>query len=197
MPTTLALPDANVLHPRTLRDWLMLLRDTSEGGMFRLAYTEDIMTETLYHLRRNNRDFSGGVISSVRDNIVGVMDIRIRDYPSGQDAEQIADPFDRHIHAAAVAGEADCIITNDHGFTELSVDVRDQLEYEIYTPDEFFVLVDDSSPSLVRATVKRQINYRSQRANSDFDFVRALLDSGCPGFAARVKPRCQELALGA
>ena len=76
-------------------------------------------------------------------------------------------------------------------------DVRDRLDYEIYAPDEFFVLVDDSSPSLVRTTVKRQITYRSRRANSDFDFAQALINSGCPVFADRVKLRCQELARGA
>ena len=194
MPT-LALPDANVLHARTLRDWLLMLKDTSHGDMFRLAYTEDIVAETLYHIRRKNADLDGGVLADVREKIVAVMDVRIRDYPSGQDAIQIADPFDRHIHAAAMAGEVDCIVTSDHGFTKLPVEVRDQLEYEIYTPDEFFVLVDDSSPSLVRATAQRQIEYFGvNRKNPNYDLAGALIRSGCPDFADRVKRRCQELA---
>lgn len=193
MPT-LALPDANVLHSRTLRDWLMLLRDESRGDMFRLAYTEDIMAETMYHIRRSNPDLDGGVITAAHDNMIKVMDVRIEDYPSGQDATIITDTFDRHIHAAAIAGRVNCVITNDHDFTNLPLTVRDELEYEIYTPDEFFVLIDDSSPSLVRATVKRQIAYFTNGNNPRYNLTDALAASDCPGFAARVKARCQEIA---
>lgn len=194
MPT-LALPDANVLHSRTLRDWLLLLKVVSGGGMFQVAYTEDILAETMYHVRRRNLHLSGTQITLVRDQIVGAMDLRIAEYPSGQEAVQVRDPFDRHIHAAAVAGDMDCIITHDKGFTELPVCERDQLEYEIYTADEFFTLVDDSSPSTVLATLRRQIEYRSRKPDARYDFVDALIAADCPVFAGRVRTRCQQLAV--
>lgn len=194
MPT-LALPDANVLHSRTLRDWLLLLKDTSEGGMFQAAYTEDILAETMYRIRRNNSHLTGNQITTIRDQITTTMDLRIEDYPSGQDAQQIADPFDRHIHAAAVAGGMNCIITDDHGFTQLPLNMRDQLEYEIYTPDELFVLVDDSSPSTVLATLKRQIKHRSRHPDASYEFSEELVGAGCAEFATRVRDRCKQLAL--
>jgi hypothetical protein len=124
------------------------------------------MAETLYRVRRSNPGLEGGAIAAAHDNMITVMDLRVADYPSGHDAAQIADPFDRHIHAAAVAGGVNCIITNDRGFTELPMALRDELEYEIYTPDEFFVLIDDSSPALVRATVQRQITPTSPNAKT-------------------------------
>lgn len=196
MPTpTLALPDANVLFPRTTRDWLLLLKVVSEGTMFQVAYTEDILAETIYRLRRKHRALSGSQITIIRDRIVDTMDTRIEDYPSGQDAEEIKDPFDRHLHAAAVAGSADCIITLDTGFTQLSPDARDQLGYEIYTPDEFFILVDDSSSSTVRSALRLQIEYWNRRPAATKDPSQALREAGCPDFAARVRQHCGELAL--
>lgn len=195
MPTpTLALPDANVLFPRTTRDWLLLLKNASGGGMFQVAYTEDILAETVYRLRRKHPDLSGSQLTIIRDRIVETMDSRIEDYPSGQDAEQIKDPFDRHLHAAAVAGRADCIITLDKGFTQLPPEARDQLNYEIYTPDEFFVLVDDSSSSTVISALSQQIEYWNRHPAATKDPSQALLDARCPDFAVRVKQHCRELA---
>ncbi|WP_134728473.1 hypothetical protein [Amycolatopsis nivea] len=105
MPTRV-LPDANVLHARTLRDWLLLLKDTGNASMFHVFYTEDILAETIQSIRRRNSGLSGTEITKVRDAIAGTMDGRIDDYPSGQDAVALTDPFDRHIHAAAVAGSS-------------------------------------------------------------------------------------------
>lgn len=163
--------------------------------MFQLAYTEDILAEVLYHIRRNNVGLTGTQITIIRDQIAATMDRRISRYPSGEDALHIGDPFDRHLHAAAVAGAMDCIITDDAGFTGLSVNQRDLLEYEIYTADEFLTLVDDSSPSTVVVALHRQIEHRSRRPGASFDFVERLVAANCPSFAGRVKRHCQQLAL--
>ncbi len=74
--------------------------------MFHVFYTEDILAETIQSIRRRNSGLSGTEITKVRDAIAGTMDGRIDDYPSGQDAVALTDPFDRHIHAAAVAGSS-------------------------------------------------------------------------------------------
>ncbi|GAA1019504.1 MULTISPECIES: hypothetical protein [Amycolatopsis] len=92
MPTRV-LPDANVLHARTLRDWLLLLKDTGNASMFHVFYTEDILAETIQSIRRRNPGLTGTEITKIRDAIAGSMDGRIDDYPSGQDAVVLADPF--------------------------------------------------------------------------------------------------------
>jgi len=48
---------------------------------------------------------------------------------------------DQHVHAAAVACQAEIVLTSDGGFT--APGVVEELPYEVYPPDEFFVLVDD------------------------------------------------------
>ncbi len=163
--------------------------------MFHVCYTEDILAETIQSIRRRNPGLTGTEITKIRDAIAGTMDGRIDDYPSGQDAVMLTDPFDRRIHAAAIPGSMGCVVSLDHGFTNLPTAVRDTLDYEIYTPDEFFLLIDDSSPRLVRATLRRQILYFSGRGGAHPDFAGALVKSGCPAFAERITERCREIAL--
>ncbi len=62
--------DANVLYSRTQRDWLGLLhRDTDA---FEVFWSEDVITEALYHLRKKHQDWDGGQICGPR----------LRDVPS-------------------------------------------------------------------------------------------------------------------
>ncbi|MFD7843458.1 hypothetical protein ACFV4K_11060 [Nocardia sp. NPDC059764] len=60
------LVDANILYSRTLRDWLSLLYLRGGHGMFQVFWTEDIMAETLYWLRKNNPHFSEAQIGGIR-----------------------------------------------------------------------------------------------------------------------------------
>lgn len=124
MPTRV-LPDANVLHARTLRDWLLLLKDTGNASMFHVFYTEDILAETIQSIRRRNPGLTGTEITKIRDAIL---------------------------------------------------------------------LIDDSSPRLVRATLRRQIRYFSGSGRSLLDFAGALVKSDCPAFAERIAERCREIA---
>lgn len=63
------LVDANVLFSRTLRDWLFLLRNETEGGMFTVYATEDILAETLYRMRRKYPLAPGHLTSRAHDRI--------------------------------------------------------------------------------------------------------------------------------
>ncbi|NYI71184.1 putative nucleic acid-binding protein [Naumannella cuiyingiana] len=192
MAVTRTLPDANVLHGRVLRDWLFLLNDETGGRAFRLCYTVDILAETIKGIRRARPDLTGDQITGIHDKIVTLMDERIDQYPAGTDAP-VKDPFDRHVHAAAVAGAIDAVITSDTGFLGLPESEKDALRYEIYSPDEFFLLVDDSMPAHVMAVTGRQLAHF--RSSGDSSTLSAKLRAaGCPGFAQRVQRHCIDLA---
>lgn len=90
------------------------------------------------------------------------------------------------MHAAAIACAADVVLTSDGGFTATG----DGLPYEVYEPDDFFVLVDDSAPGLVRCVTARQARHHWQRAGSA-DLCAMLVAAGCPTFAERVRVRLQ------
>lgn len=175
--------DANVLYSKTLRDWLILLQLESSGGLYELCWTEDILAEAIYHYRRNHPTIDGGVVTTIRDQIARSLEGgRIDDFVI--DGSFPGDPHDQHVHAAAVAGGATYLITQDGGFTAAAIDL-DTLPYEVHSPDSFLVLVDNSAPDHVRAVTAEQETYWSRRPRTK-TLVDALREERCPEFAQRV-----------
>lgn len=185
----IVLVDANVLYSRTLRDWLFMLKLRAGGAMFTLHASEDILAETLYHLRRNHPGVDGRHVSGVHDRIERLLDSKVADYaikpgfPPG-------DRNDEHVHAAAVACGAHILLTNDRGFLGLQAEQTEGLPYEIYSPDSFFVLIDDSAPDLVDLVAIEQRDYWQLR-DDRHSILDALERSGCPRFSERVARRSQ------
>lgn len=193
--TNRVLVDACVLAPKTLRDWLLLLRLQESGSLFSLCYTEDVLAETIKAIRRRYPDLPGTELTKIRDKIVKVMDDRIDAYGHGQGEEAISDEFDRHLHAAATDGRVHTLVTLDNGFLNLTEDVTDRFDYEISSPDDFFVMVDKADPALVKAVLQYQMKHRAKIGHPDFDFGGALRNSNCPIFADRITQRLKQLAL--
>ncbi len=95
--TTSVLPDANVLYSRTLRDWLALCALYGPEGWYEVRWTEDILAETLYHLRKNNPDASDHQIGGIRDKFVEAFgEGRISGYRVDPDISH-PDIFDAHV----------------------------------------------------------------------------------------------------
>ncbi|WP_233552932.1 PIN domain-containing protein [Jiangella rhizosphaerae] len=130
---TRALADANVLYSRTVRDWLILIQQESAERIYTLCWTEDILAEVIYHLRRDNPTADGGVITRLHDRIADALESgRITDFRIDGSFPG-SDPNDQHVHAAAVAGKVSYLITADGGFRSSGVDL-DDLPYEVHSP---------------------------------------------------------------
>ncbi|MDN4613270.1 PIN domain-containing protein [Leifsonia sp. F6_8S_P_1B] len=182
--------DSNVLVSRTQRDWLFQLR--LETSTFQLHSTPDAIAEAVRAWRRRNPAADGRLTieldSLLRRNLDEVLEDFAGDVPFGG-----ADIHDLHIHAAAVWTRADILLTDN----ARDVGNPDSLPYEVQSPDDFFLLADDSWPSAVRRVVLSQREYWRQRASTDQQSKRlelALLDSGCPRFAGRVGMHLEALA---
>lgn len=173
--------DANVLYSRTLRDWLGLLYTIPDIPPFHVRWTEDVLAEVIYHLRRRHPEWSGSRIAAIRDRIAGTFEAgRVTDFEidatwSGND------PNDSHVHSAAAGCGADILLT-----CNVSDFPADAATYEVYHPDDFFLLVDDSSPRLVRRAVVDQIQYWLRR-DREPHLPQQLRAAGCPKFAERVR----------
>ncbi|WP_157171807.1 PIN domain-containing protein [Nocardia higoensis] len=187
------LVDANIFYSRTLRDWLCLLYLHGGSGMFQLYWTEDIMAEVLYRLRRKHPFLDeqqvGGIRRAIIDTIgdhgqiLGYTIDRHRHYP---------DPLDAHIHCAALHGEMDIVLTaNGKDFTS---DDSDDLPYEVYDADAFFELIDDSNPALVRTVTQEQLVYWVGRKGKSLPEALRAADAG--QFAERVRRHLQTLDVG-
>ncbi|MFI9504463.1 PIN domain-containing protein [Nocardia sp. NPDC052566] len=192
---TKVLVDANVFYSRTLRDWLALLYLHGCNEMFEVMWTDDIMAEFHYHLRKNNPFLADAQVGGIRRRLERLFQSgRIIGFtvdPSGE----YPDVGDAHVHCAAVHGQVDILLTgNTKHFREI-----DDLPYEIYTPDEFFELVDDSAPNVVLAVTKEQLVYHCQMSSrgSGVSLPEMLKKAGAPVFAERVRQHLHSVDINA
>lgn len=185
------LVDANVWYSRTLRDWVLMLE--LEQAPFKTYWTEDIVAETIYHLRRDHPKWDGGEIANVRRKITGSVEGGCVEDFVVDGSSPWTDRNDQHVHAAALACSAGYVLTADKGFTNPDVDL-DALDYEVYRPDAFFELVDDSAPAVVRGVIAKQVAYAIRRRGTA-DLCSRLRHAGCPGFAERVREHLQSMDL--
>lgn len=183
--------DANLLYSRTLRDWLGLLSTREEiEPPFQVYWSEDVLAEAIYRLRRDNPTWDGQKIATIRDRIAQTFpDGRVVEFEIDSDTG-LADPFDAHVHAAAVACAANYVVTSDGGFSRAS----DDLPYDVLTPDEFFCLVDDVASMLVELCIRAELAYY-QRKTGRADLVEAARRAGCPAFAERIRRHLKHQAL--
>lgn len=157
--------DANVWYSRTLRDWLGMLYTTPDTPPFVVCWSEDVLAEAIYRLRKTHPEWDGSRITTIRDRIAGTFEGgRVDDYAT--DTEYLGrDPDDAHVHAAAVAGRADYLITFNTKDFQGNDDVA---PYEVLTPDDFLVLVDTAMPGLVdRVTQLMSNHWIKLRGESD------------------------------
>lgn len=189
--TQRVLVDANVLASRILTDWLFHLRRCN-NGMFSIMWTRDIQAEAVRVMRRKHPDWSGSAIERRFEMMEALIDDTVV-APDGDYSFSGADQGDFHVHAAAVAGRAHYILTDNR--PEDFTSYPDNEEYEIINSDDFFNLVADSNqPGFVEA-VSGQFEYYSRPGLANDPLHVALQRAGCPKFAERVKLALGHIAL--
>ena len=183
--------DANILMSKTLRDWLYFLREGT-GQAFQLHTTEDVFEEAFYHLRKKNARLPGHVMQQWRQQIRGAL---IQEFVSAFPSDvpfSGADQEDFHVHAAALHGRADILLSNNAP-EDFSLD---STPYEVMNADAFLCLAAASvPPTRLRHIVQEQIAYWSTKPGHR-QVDEALIRAGCPNFAQQVRAVIQRLALG-
>lgn len=152
--------------------------------MFQLHTSFDVLVETVRVTRRRHPTADGKLTADLFHRLSDLLDEVLGDFDGSVDFAG-ADVDDHHVHAAVIAGRADKLLTdNSRHFPD-----ADDLPYEVYTADEFLVLVDNSAPHHVRSVTRLQVEYWQRRRSAGATVKRldqALVDAGCPGFAERV-----------
>ena len=141
-----AVGDTAVLWPDSQRDYLLSL---AADGVYRAIWSDVILDEVHYtqvdkHIRHK---FTKSQAEEKANHLITQMrthfpDSSIQGWEHLQGAFGLSDPDDEHVLAAAVAGQADLIVTNDRGFTE--DDIGEGLD--VQTPAEFVAHAVDLSP---------------------------------------------------
>jgi predicted nucleic acid-binding protein len=104
-----ALFDASVLYSAAIS---YLVMETARAGIFRARWSPDIHDEWTRSLIEKRPDLDAERIQRRREIMdQAVPDALITDYQDLVEAVDLPDPNDRHVLAAAIAGNADVIVT--------------------------------------------------------------------------------------
>ncbi|WKU03971.1 putative toxin-antitoxin system toxin component, PIN family [Micromonospora sp. HUAS LYJ1] len=185
MPFSVLL-DANVLVPNALRDTLLRV---AEADFYRPLWSQDILAET----RRTILRLRPGVDSDKLDNMFRSMnaafsDAQVTGYEPLVEG-MTNDAGDRHVLAAAVAGRADVIVTNNvKHFPQNAVA---PLHIEVLRPDQFLCLQYDLAPIPVVEIIKRQSDDTGRvpgmpRLDVD-ELLECLSKGGAPRFVEHIR----------
>jgi predicted nucleic acid-binding protein len=190
----IVLIDSNVLYSRTLRDWVALLHSKSKGSVFRARYTEDIMAEVIYRLRRNHPDWPGQILLKIRQRLEGAFEGCLVEKYEIDSNFLGKDPHDAHVHSAALACKAHMLLTsNGKDFLPSGTEL-DTLAYEVWTPDDFLMLVNETAPELVREVISFQLAH-FMKDGDEVDLPGALRKAESPNFALCVAHHLQTISI--
>nr|WP_271209028.1 hypothetical protein [Rhodococcus wratislaviensis]GLK33476.1 hypothetical protein GCM10017611_03180 [Rhodococcus wratislaviensis] len=154
--------------------------------MFHLRWTEDILAELVYHIRKKHPHYSDAQVGGIRDRIIAVAPHgRIKGYIIDSELEY-TDTYDAHLHAAAERAGVQYVVTNDGPYLDFAEANDETLSYEVYTADDFLMLVNQSSSTAVREVLLEQIDYHRRRGGA-FNLPVSLEKAGAPQFAEVIR----------
>ncbi|SNT45662.1 Predicted nucleic acid-binding protein, contains PIN domain [Asanoa hainanensis] len=171
--------DANVVYSRCLRDWLVLMALDSQYTAYELRWSEAVLAEAFYHLRRSHP-------AAPEQRIERWRDLLDRNFPEAkvvrwdpQAVPEPKDPNDHHVLAAAYAGHVDILVTCD-GDVENFQQCLDQVGagIEVAHVDDFLCMIAERHSALVRRQYLSQIAYWKRRGElSDDAAADSCIDS--------------------
>lgn len=134
--TFVAVYDANVLYPSTLRD--VLIR-SALGGLVQAKWTEEILDETFRNIQKNRPDLDPRRLERTRQLLRTVVrDSMVTGYEELIPVLTLEqDPNDRHVVAAAMKSGAPVIVT--FNVKDFPADELAKWSIEAKHPDDFLV----------------------------------------------------------
>lgn len=176
-----AVLDANVLHPIMTTQVLLRLADR---GLFRPIWSREILDEVRESLERR------GIDPAKVERRINVMESHYPD-AMAQDVERFhsavpdeVEADDRHVVAAALAGKADGIVTND--VDDIPADAVSTLSIDVQSLDSFLLNQLTLDPDAVWE-VFAEIEADMHRPPMTIDDVLGALDQHAPGFVAAMR----------
>jgi len=176
--------DACVLYPSILRDLLVTL---AKAGLFRAKWTDDIHDEWIRSLLKNRPDLSPELLSRTRrfmDSAVLDALIDPARYRLLIPSFTLPDPDDRHVLAAAVASQAEMIITfNLKDFPESALAPHGVVAEH---PDAFVESLLSLAEQRVLSCIEEQRGCFKKSPLTRDELLAALRKNGLPTSVARL-----------
>lgn len=172
-----ALLDACVLYPIAMTDALLSL---ATAGLFAAKWSREIEREWIAALedRRPELHDRLEVRRDAMRDAVPDWEVPEAAWAPLVAGDNLTDPDDRHILAAAVAGHADCIVTAN--LKDFPAEIVGVYGLEVGDPDRFVINQWDLDPLIAMAAFKRmRARWRNPQATPE-NFAKALEQGGLP-----------------
>ena len=185
--TFIAVYDANVLYPASMRDLLIRLGQT---GLFQAKWTDRILDEMINAVIAAQPDLALRLYRTRELMNEAIRDVRVVDYEHMIDSLRLPDPDDRHVLAAAIRADAAIVVT-----ANLKDFPSQQLEpygIQALSPDEFVLKVIALDAALVADTVKDQARALINPATTLDDLLDRLGTVGLSRAANAIRRQVDE-----
>lgn len=173
-----ALYDANVLYPNTLRDVLIRV---AIAGLVRARWTDAVLDEVFQHLLENRPDLDPVRLDRTRMLMnTAIRDVLVEGYEPRVGPLKLPDPDDRHVLAAAIQAKASVIVTSNT--KDFPHSVLDRYGILAQSPDAFLLGLSENYAPTLRAVV----DDIAHTWNDPADVVLASLSTSAPQTVARL-----------
>jgi predicted nucleic acid-binding protein len=178
-----AVYDANVLYPSTLRDLLIRLAQT---GLVQAKWTDQILDETFRNLRADRPDLDPVKLDRTRALMIkAVRDCLIKGYEPLIGALDLPDPDDRHVLAAAIRAKAQVIVT--FNLKDFPAQHLSPWDVEAVHPDAFVGAQIDLDARVVYSEVRQIADSRFKPPATVADILASLERDGLVASAAALR----------
>lgn len=178
-----AVYDANVLYPSTLRDLLIRIAMT---GLVQAKWTDQILDETFRNLKAKRPDLDPRNLDRTRELMNrAVRDCLVRGHEPLIDALELPDPDDRHVLAAAIRAKAQVIVT--FNLTDFPAPRLAPWDVEAVHPDAFVGAQIDLNDRIVYSAVRQIADSRLKPPASVADILESLERDGLVASAAALR----------
>jgi predicted nucleic acid-binding protein len=178
--------DTNVLFPFSVMDLMLAL---TEDGVHDVLWTDALLDEwerVIVREQRRSADAASRITAAIRDFFADSQ-IPENAYAHLVDDMPSSDPDDRNHIAAAVAGNADVIITWNR--VDFPAEPLADLGVRVSDPDEYLLALLAEVPDEVVATVVRLAGEKRRPPMTVLDLIENLATAGVPAFAAALRKR--------
>lgn len=181
--TFVALYDANVLYPNTLRDLLIRI---GQSALVQAKWTDMILGEMLRNLAKNRPDIDEAKLDILHDRMNrAIRDAVVTDFEELIPQLELPDLGDRHVLAAAIKCGAQVIVTNN--IKHFPKTQLGRWGIEAKRPDDFVLDQIDLDAKVVYACVQQIVDSRRRSPETIDDVLRQLERNGLVEAAAALR----------
>jgi len=178
--------DTNVLFPFSVMDLMLAL---TEDGIHDVLWTDDLLDEwerVIVRRGRRSPDAAAAITATIREFFADTQ-IPAETY-RGLIAEAVGPDPDDSVHmAAAVAGQAETLVTWDAA--DFDCDFMKNHGVTAVNPDVYLCSLYAEFPAEVLGTLTRLAAGKRRPPMTPSDVIDALEAAGAAEFASRIRPR--------